>query len=484
MIHKKGPIVFSILIVLGILCFFLFQAILQNQPQNESHVQKQTSIFSKLGAAIGIGKRTTQEESYAGSWEEWLDAQTEIIVEAGKKEGIQFSRDAIRKDLKVSVEKLKLKENLSSPPALRYDVTVAPGKTKKTVKMLGTIPPLKHLGPQTSEAIMESFDTEYSRIHRDTGVVDEKYPRAEWIQLLVNKGITIEDASAYSVYLTLRNNVVRLENDPAAWQSGNLGIPPTDDWDTYRNAYIDRKHWEYQHVNAAMQADPSVTGGTFVGSNAQTFLPFNDKRVYVERFEDGAIFLGTMISDAQKFEILHLGSEPEGLEVIYIDSKGNTLSEAPPPITREEFLEKWGPPPLDSELSEEFTDWIQSEGDVDITPQYNSEKEKIDPTQQAAKDAENLQKQFKMLQDEAMKQLTKSDSKIQAELEKQFLQKLPSEEDFEKVLRQRFSHERFNTAMQTLNRYGPEEGLRRLKGSDPEAAKHIERLLSKQQEND
>ena len=473
MMHKKGPIAFSILIVLGILCFFLFQVILQNQPQNESHAQKQTSIFSKLGAAIGIGKRTTQEESYAGSWEKWLDAQTEIIVEAGKKEGIQFSRDAVRKDLKVSVEKLK--ENLSSPPALRYDVTVAPGETKKTVKMLRTISPIKHLGPQTPEALMESFDTEYSRIHRDTGVVDEKYPRAEWIQLLLNKGITIEDSSAYSVYLNLRNNVVRLENAPAAWQSGNFGIPATDDWDIYRNAYIDRKHWEYQHVNAAMQADPSVTGGTFVGSDAQTFLPFNGKRVYVERFEDGATFLGTMISGAQKFEILHLGSEPEGLEVIYIDSKGNILSEAPPPITREEFLEKWGPPPPDSELSEEFTDWMQPERDADITPQYNSEKEGLDPTQQAAKDAKNLQKQFKMLQDEAVKQLTKSDTEIQAELEKQFLQELPSEENFQKALRQRFSPERFNTAMQTLNRYGPEEGLRRLKASDPEVAKYIER---------
>ena len=60
---------------------------------------------------------------------------------------------------------------------------------------------------------------------------------------------------------------------------------------------------------------------------------------------------------------------------------------------------------------------------------------------------------------------------------------LPSEENLDTVLRQQFSPERFSRAMNTLNQYGPEEGLRRLKHSDPEVAKRIERLLPKRQEN-
>ncbi len=53
------------------------------------------------------------------------------------------------------------------------------------------------------------------------------------------------------------------------------------------------------------------------------------------------------------------------------------------------------------------------------------------------------------------------------------------EKNIETALREHFSPERFNRALQTLNQYGPEEGLRRLKESDPEVAKQIERLLPK-----
>ena len=53
---------------------------------------------------------------------------------------------------------------------------------------------------------------------------------------------------------------------------------------------------------------------------------------------------------------------------------------------------------------------------------------------------------------------------------------VPTDADFETALRERFSPERFNTAMQTLNRYGPKEGLRHLKESDPEVAAQVERL--------
>jgi len=54
--------------------------------------------------------------------------------------------------------------------------------------------------------------------------------------------------------------------------------------------------------------------------------------------------------------------------------------------------------------------------------------------------------------------------------------------DFEKQFRDTFTPERFNTAIQTLNRYGPEEGLRRLKASDPEVATHVEHLIEKNKE--
>ena len=56
----------------------------------------------------------------------------------------------------------------------------------------------------------------------------------------------------------------------------------------------------------------------------------------------------------------------------------------------------------------------------------------------------------------------------------------PTDAGLETQLRERFSSQRFDTATQTLHRYGPEEGLRRLKVSDPEVATHIERFLRRE----
>ena len=55
----------------------------------------------------------------------------------------------------------------------------------------------------------------------------------------------------------------------------------------------------------------------------------------------------------------------------------------------------------------------------------------------------------------------------------------PMEEALETALRERFSPERFERLMSTLERYGPEEGLRRLREDDPEIAKQVERHRSK-----
>ena len=57
-----------------------------------------------------------------------------------------------------------------------------------------------------------------------------------------------------------------------------------------------------------------------------------------------------------------------------------------------------------------------------------------------------------------------------------------TDESLETSLRESFSSARFSSALETLNRYGPEEGLRRLKAADPVVAAHVSRFLHKQQE--
>ncbi|RKU07125.1 hypothetical protein C6502_17785 [Candidatus Poribacteria bacterium] len=61
---------------------------------------------------------------------------------------------------------------------------------------------------------------------------------------------------------------------------------------------------------------------------------------------------------------------------------------------------------------------------------------------------------------------------------------LPTVEGLEASLKEQFSSERFERAMSTLDRYGPEEGLRRLRENDPEVAKQIERHRNRSRSKD
>ena len=90
--------------------------------------------------------------------------------------------------------------------------------------------------------------------------------------------------------------------------------------------------------------------------------------------------------------------------------------------------------------------------------------------------------------------LEMTDAEIEAEfsqyfsgagLEKQMMPSAPMDvsiENFDTELRRHFSPKRVNQARQTLERYGPEEGLRRLKSVDPEMSTHLQRIIHRQKE--
>ena len=61
---------------------------------------------------------------------------------------------------------------------------------------------------------------------------------------------------------------------------------------------------------------------------------------------------------------------------------------------------------------------------------------------------------------------------------------LPTVEGLEASLKEQFSSERFERAMSTLEQYGPEEGLRRLRENDPEVAKQIEQHRNRSRSED
>ena len=83
---------------------------------------------------------------------------------------------------------------------------------------------------------------------------------------------------------------------------------------------------------------------------------------------------------------------------------------------------------------------------------------------------------------------TMTDAEIMAEIEESLTSQPPAistdkrpdtaskvQSDLETILKAQYSSERFERAMSTLEQYGPEEGLRRLRENDPEVAKQVER---------
>lgn len=84
-------------------------------------------------------------------------------------------------------------------------------------------------------------------------------------------------------------------------------------------------------------------------------------------------------------------------------------------------------------------------------------------------------------------QMPQTIQRTEAELAKQRIPDMPgfpTETQFHDILRQHFSPERLNRALETLNRYGSKEGLHRLKASDPEVAARFESLIQPDKERD
>jgi hypothetical protein len=131
--------------------------------------------------------------------------------------------------------------------------------------------PEVYTGPQTVPALMTAYDAEYDRRHPRTTVsisggkssqltvaeIDTRYPRAAWLQMLLKKGITIKNFHEYASALSKRHTLVFLEDNPDLRKSGFLGMPLTDDWETYKDAYIDKLvsiNTQIQNSVAAIEA--------------------------------------------------------------------------------------------------------------------------------------------------------------------------------------------------------------------------------------
>ena len=276
-------------------------------------------------------------------WESWVHERTAAMLQylQNNPESQGLLQDSLDADLLAKLRGSFLSENLAFAEVLQQTTDTPPPvdigfdelfrAAGSSVENSSVEDYNSYEGPQEVEALLEKFGNRAAN-----PMLDEKYPQEEWIQRALAQGYTIDSWEDYAGFLTARRNLIGLENAPEVWTSGRLGISPTSDFETYRAAYMDRKIWEYAQLKDAKQVDAQVNGGFFKDDG--TFLPFAPQRVYVERAGASAAFIGTSLSDKQKFDLLTQGIGPEGYEIIYIDKDGTRLSGLPPLLSRKDFL--------------------------------------------------------------------------------------------------------------------------------------------------
>ena len=208
-----------------------------------------------------------------------------------------------------------------------------------------------YTGPQTVDALMKAFDKRYTsrassakwatgmetsfgekrRIEITLKSMDTKYPRQEWIQMLINKGFTIEKFKDYDRLLNLRVDLIMKE-----FHSG-------DDFEIAKDTHIDsmlQKHRvKHQVINEAKRTYPGINDWFVVNGKA---LPSIPGRMYVQKTENGLSIrqestktrsengeiisvIGPELSKKQEADLKNKGIEPEGWEVVYLDEEGNII---------------------------------------------------------------------------------------------------------------------------------------------------------------
>jgi len=208
-----------------------------------------------------------------------------------------------------------------------------------------------YTGPQTVEALMKAFDKRYTsrasntkwatatetsfrekrRIEITLKSMDAKYPRQEWIQMLINKGFTIERFKDYDRLLNLRVDLIMKE-----FHTG-------DDFETAKDTHIDsmlQKHRiKHQLISEAKDTNQGIKDWFVVNGKA---LPSIPGRMYVQKTENGFTVrqksaetrsengelisvIGPKLSKKQEADLKNKGIEPEGWEVVYLDEEGNII---------------------------------------------------------------------------------------------------------------------------------------------------------------
>ena len=474
----------SILVLLGVsIAIFIFTGIpgpftIDSTPM-ESIIRPKVSIKSS--------ENLNKTES-TNPWEVWIQEQADAWIKAsadqlrsGETEWTEASlRESIVASLRENMEEIKEKNDGKLPAVNDTPLTLG---TKLKISE-------KYTGPQTPGALMEAFHSAYTKNGTRHLDQDERYPPEPFLQMLLNRGVSIFDASEYQAFMSLRGIRRSFEKSDSAFvdmQVKRFGIPASD-IDALEAAFIDGEISRRQQIHELMRTDNNITGGVSVGNpDNRTHLPFyHDRKItYVKRSKSevsfSSVFMGTPLTEPQKFNLLFKGIEPEGIDIVYVDELGKRFEEKPPPITREEFLNLM---PVDETPPPE--DWWNPDAPVPDNFGKDLQETNTEPTrdphvQQAEAALQVEREKFQQVLRQFEEFANMSDAEFKVEIERLLTLQLPElpwnknikQEFLEQVAPKQITPERFEKALETINQYGPEEGLRKIAMDDPELAKYF-----------
>lgn len=163
----------------------------------------------------------------------------------------------------------ELKKDSDSPPPLRVipleELFNKPDEEPDSE-------PKKHEGPQTAEAIYQTFEGMlYTNSELETA-----YPEKEFLQMLLNRGVVINDYLDYSGYVGGREDLYFLDQNPdeRRWYAFASSVKYTENLEKLKERFIDDRISDYDVFRAAVDADDTITGGYHIGDK---FFPNNGK---------------------------------------------------------------------------------------------------------------------------------------------------------------------------------------------------------------
>ena len=307
-------------------------------------------------------------------------------------------------------------------------------------------------------SVMKKFDARFrSGWANRSEEIEQRFPTDEWIQRLLDMGIAIDNYSNYSGYLNGRWKFYHAKNDLEELSAlkDSYGLDADASWDEVLETGIRFGVKLHNLTDQAIATDPRVYGGSL--SKHGVFIPIRLKTVYIQ---SGTMTTGTGVPDWVPHEIRRREQGfspsreiPDDIDIIYLDKNGQPLSEGK----------------------------TTNGGDNGEVPAFrNSEAdtilESIRERLPSANDFDNsFEEDFPPDSAESFEFEKPNVPKRVADLEKQLTPELPTTESIKTQLKEQLSPERFSKAQQLIDEYGTEEGLRRLRESDPEAARRFER---------